>query len=321
MKLLRGLHNPGLEDSGCVATIGNFDGVHRGHQVILERLVNRAQEKGVPAVVVVFEPQPLEYFKGLDAPPRLMTLREKLQALSGLGVDYVFCLRFSAALSQYSADQFVDEVLLKHLGVKHLVIGDDFRYGGDREGDFQHLQRRGVESGFGVESTATCTDERESVRISSTRIRDALASGDFSQAAAMLGRPFMMGGRVVHGQALGRTLGFPTANIPLRRLRAPVNGVFAVRMHRQDGPVYDGVANVGKKPSVGQFQPNLEVHVFDFDEALYGERVEVEFVAHLRDEQRFADLDALKDQIRKDAQQARQLLQQLNQHNGQAIAK
>ncbi len=304
-----------------MATIGNFDGVHRGHQVILERVVARAQENGVPSVVVVFEPQPLEYFKGGDAPPRLMTLREKWNALSRHAIDYVFCLRFNKDLSQYSADQFVDEVLLKHLGVKHLVIGDDFRYGGDREGDFQHLQRRGVEAGFGVESTPTCIDEVREQRISSTRVREALAEGAFEFAAKMLGRPFAMSGRVVYGQALGRTLGFPTANIPLNRLRAPVNGVFAVRMRRQNGALLDGVANVGKKPSVGQFQPILEVHVFDFDGSLYGERVSIEFVAHLRDEQRFDGLEALQAQIRQDANEAKLLLQQLNQRNGQAIAK
>ncbi len=321
MRLLRGLHNPGLDAAGCVATIGNFDGVHIGHQTILERVKARADEQGLPSLVLLFEPQPLEFFRGTEAPARLMTLREKVQALTEAGIDYVCCLRFDDAFSQYSADRFVDDVLVQHLRVKHLVIGDDFRYGGDREGDFRHLRARGVELGFGVESTPTCLDDSAGQRISSTRVREVLHQGDFGMAAEMLGRPYTMSGRVVHGQALGRQLGFPTANIPLKRLRSPLGGVYAVRLCRTDGSVHEGVANVGCKPSIGQFLPNLEVHLFDFGSNLYGERVQVEFIAHLRKEQRFDGLEALQTQIKQDVQQAKACLAYDNNDKGQSIAK
>ena len=312
MRVLRGLHNPGPEAEGCVVTIGNFDGVHRGHQAILERVKAKATELGLPSLVVVFEPQPLEYFNGSDAPARLMTLREKISALRDQGLDYVFCLKFDQALSTFSADRFIEDVLVQHLGVRYLVVGDDFRFGGDREGDFALLRERGKTLGFEVENTPTCLDDNGFDRVSSTRIRAALAEGEFEHAAAMLGKPYTMSARVVHGQALGRNLGFPTANLPLKRLRSPLMGVYAVRVHLACGRSVDGVANIGCKPSVGQFKPNLEVHLFDFDQNIYGERVGVEFIAHLRDEKRFDGLDALKAQIKLDAAQARQCLQQHN---------
>ncbi len=310
MQLLRGLHNPGLGEKGCVATIGNFDGVHRGHQAIIERVIHRANEFSVPALVIVFEPQPLEFFNQDAAPPRLMTFREKFGALAEFDLDYVFCLKFDASLAGLSAEAFVERVLVEHLHIRHLVVGDDFRFGDDRAGDFALLESLGQCFTYSVENTPTCTDGAEGAdaRISSTRIRACLEAGQLPAAASLLGRPYRMTGKVVHGEKLGRQLGFPTANVNLNRIKLPMTGVFVVKVKREDGSELDGVANLGVKPSVGRFKPNLEVYVLNFDDDLYGEAIEVEFRHQLRDEQRFDGLDALKRQIAVDVEAARQYL-------------
>jgi riboflavin kinase/FMN adenylyltransferase len=304
--LIRGLHNLRAQHRGCVATIGSFDGVHRGHRAIIDQLLVQARALGLPSVVMVFEPQPYEFFSGEKAPARLMRLRDKIRVLSACGVDRVLCLQFNQRLRQLSADDFIRQVLVDGLGVKSLVVGDDFRFGCDRAGDFRLLQQAGEQYGFSVSDTCTVQDGGE--RISSTRIRLALEAEQFSEAARLLGYPYTMRGRVVYGQQLGRTIGVPTANVRLRRYRSPLNGVFAVRLHLVgENGWLPGVANVGVRPTVGgETKPILEVHLLDVDRQLYGCEVEVRFEKKLREEQKFPSLDALKAQIYKDIESSRQ---------------
>jgi riboflavin kinase/FMN adenylyltransferase len=306
MRLLRGLHNPSFKETKCVATIGNFDGVHLGHQAIIQQVVTKAKILGVPSVVIIFEPQPLEFFQTNKAPARLMRFREKLQALSTLGIDYVFCLKFDSKLSQLSAESFVETVLVSHLKICHLVVGDDFHFGGDRKGDFSLLQSLGNVKGFSVENTSTLFESGESgERISSTLVRALLAKSKFAAAQNVLGRPYSISGRVVHGQRLGRQLGFPTANIALHRINVAFTGVYAVKVCLESDEQVLGVANIGVKPTVGNFIPSLEVHLLDFSSTIYGEHLDVTFCEKLRNEQRFENIEALKEQINKDINAAK----------------
>lgn len=303
MQLVRGLQNLRPRHRGCVATIGNFDGVHRGHQAILARLRERAVELGVPSCVVIFEPQPREYFAPETAPARLARLRDKVALLAAEGVDRVLCLAFNQRLSKLSADEFVETILVDGLGVKHLEVGDDFRFGCDRLGDFAFLQDSGQRHGFSVEAAQTV--ELDGLRVSSTQVRDALAAADFALAKRLLGRPFRIGGRVLHGQKLARQLGTPTANVQLKRRRVPLSGVYLVSVEI-DGKVWPGVANIGVRPTVaGDGSAHLEVHLLDFAGDLYGRRLTVEFHHKLREEQRFASLEALKSAIDADIAAAR----------------
>ena len=306
MELVRGLHNINDKHRGCVLTIGNFDGVHLGHQKVLQQVVAQAKSLGLPSVVMTFEPQPYEYFSQEQAPARLMRLREKIYALLQQGVDYVFCLPFNAKTRHLSATDFIEQVLLDGLAVRYLVVGDDFRFGCDRKGDYALLQQWGERSGFAVNDTPThCLGD---LRISSTRVRQLLVEGHFDQAATLLGQPYCISGRVTHGNKLGRTIGVPTANMHLRRYSAPLSGVFAVKVKLSDGQYYYGVANVGVKPTVGGItRPILEVHLFEFDQDIYGQQISVTFVQKLRDEQKFADFGALTAQIARDISQAKQL--------------
>ncbi|SEK68413.1 riboflavin kinase / FMN adenylyltransferase [Atopomonas hussainii] len=308
MELIRGLHNLRPRHRGHVVTIGNFDGVHVGHQAILSRLRESAARAGLPSCVVIFEPQPREFFAGREAPPRLSRLRDKLALLKAAGVDRVLCLSFNQRLRELTAEAFVQRILVEGLGVTHLQVGDDFRFGCDRAGDFAFLQQAGSTLGFTVENTQTV--ELLGDRVSSTRIRSLLESGDFATAEALLDRPFVIAGRVLHGQKLGRTLGVPTANIQLKRLRAPLHGVYVVSV-QHEGQVLAGVANIGERPSVaGDGQAHLEVHVLDYAGDLYGQYLPVRFHAKLRDEQKFAGLDALKAAIYADIDAARAYWQQ-----------
>lgn len=301
---IRGLHNLRPWHSGCVATIGSFDGVHLGHQAILRQLKQAADAHQLPSTVIVFEPQPHEFFSGEKAPARLMRLREKIQALFAAGVDRVLCVRFTESLRSLSADEFIEQVLVRGLGIKHLVIGDDFRFGCDRKGDFQLLQQAGSNYGFSVSDTCTLLLHGE--RVSSTRIRYLLELGDFAQAEELLGRPYSISGRVGYGQQLGRKLGVPTANIHLWRYRSPLHGVFAVTAIMKGQEIYQGVANVGVRPTVsGDQKPLLEVHLFDFADVIYGSIIEVVFHHKLRDEKKFASLDDLKTQLQSDINQTK----------------
>ncbi|MFD2192175.1 bifunctional riboflavin kinase/FAD synthetase [Pistricoccus aurantiacus] len=303
MQLIRGLHNLREEHRGCVATIGNFDGVHRGHQAILEQLRDSARALSLPMTVVVFEPQPREYFAGDQAPPRLTRLRDKMALLAKCGVDRVLCLPFNESLRQLTAEEFISRVLVEGLCVRHLVVGDDFRFGCDRSGDFELLAKAGERRGFVVENTRTFALDGE--RVSSTRVRTLLASGNFAQAARMLGRPYSFSGRVVADRQLGRTIGVPTANLPLLSRPLTLQGVYAVITEFPDGRRLPGVANIGWRPTVGSRRPVLEVHLFDIDEDLYGQPLTVVPCARLRGEIAFDGMEPLKRQIQADLAQAR----------------
>ncbi len=310
MRLIRGLTNLNILSqrndsplaSGCVATIGNFDGVHLGHQAIIRQVTGKARELGVPSVVMIFEPQPQEFFRGAEAPPRLTAFRQKFEALLAAGIDMVLCLRFNERFRSYSAMGFVEDILVKGLKVRHLVVGDDFRFGCDRAGEFALLEKVGPDCGFTVENTRTVTVAGE--RVSSTRIRGLLDVNHLEQAEALLGHPYRIRGRVVYGRQLGRELGAPTANILLRQMPA-LQGVYVVSATLADGRVLDGVANIGLRPTVDGKQPALEVHLFDFTGKLYGQHIDVVFRHGLRDEIRFESVTALKHQIARDFENAR----------------
>ncbi|MGB1158062.1 MAG: bifunctional riboflavin kinase/FAD synthetase [Porticoccaceae bacterium] len=283
-----------------VVTIGSFDGVHRGHQTILEQVRSRAEELDIPAVAVTFEPQPREYFSPQQAPARLMRMREKIQSLLNFGMHYVVCLQFNSKLRDLTAEQFVQLVLVDGLATKQLIVGDDFRFGCDRTGDFNTLMHMGKTLDFQVWDTPTLVVDGE--RVSSTRVRKCLECGDFQQVARLIGRPFAISGRVFHGQHLGRELGFPTANVQLNRYRAPLSGVYAVLVQVEGcSQQYRGAANVGVRPTVGDLiRPILEVHLLDFDQNLYGRRINVEFLHKIRDEQKFTSVEHLVSNIRVD---------------------
>ena len=304
MKFIRGIHNINEQHRGCVLTIGNFDGVHRGHQALMSRLCEEGRKRNLPVVVMVFEPQPLELFAGDKAPARLTRLREKLRYLAEAGVDKVLCVRFDRRFAALSAQSFISELLVEKLGVNYLAVGDDFRFGAGRQGDFLLLQKAGVEYGFDVVSTETFCDGGK--RISSTAVRQALAVDDLALAQSLLGHPFTISGRVVHGDALGRTLGFPTANLPLRRSVSPVKGVYAVEVRGLTPEPLPGVANIGTRPTVKGLRQQLEVHLLDINMDLYGRHIDVVLKQKIRNEQRFASLEALKEQIANDVVTARQ---------------
>lgn len=305
MQLVRGLHNVQPAPAGCVATIGNFDGVHLGHRQILQRLRDRGEQLGLPACVIIFEPQPLEFFCPEQAPVRLTRLRDKLELFSAAGVDRVLCIAFNRHFQHMSAQAFVEQVLVRALSVKHLQVGDDFRFGCGRSGDYAYLQQAGQDHGFTVEPTCTVTLDGQ--RISSTLIRQKLLAGDFSAAERLLGRPYCIQGRVLHGKKLGRQLNAPTANIQLKRRHAPLRGVYIVAARLADGRVLPGVANIGVRPTIEQQNEiaHLEVHLLDFNENIYGQRLAVEFHHKLRDEEKFADMAQLRAAIAEDIRQAR----------------
>lgn len=308
MRIIRGLHNLHRALQGGVATIGNFDGVHLGHQAMLVRLRACAREVGVCSTLILFEPQPMEFFTPNTAPARLSRLREKLHEFLEQGLDQVVILHFNHTLAHLSAEDFIRRVLIEGLNIRHLFVGDDFRFGHQRRGNLELLHAAGARHGFAVSGMETRFDAA-GARISSSRIRAALADGDLETATQCMGRSYCIHGRVAHGDKRGRTLGFPTANIHLRRIASPLHGVFAVRVHGIGPQPRAGVANIGSRPTVdGGSRYVLEVHVFDFAQSIYGRHVAIEFVAHLRDEQRFPDLEALRAQIHDDCRQARILL-------------
>ncbi|MEO7557857.1 MAG: bifunctional riboflavin kinase/FAD synthetase [Gammaproteobacteria bacterium] len=303
MELIRGLYNLRQRHAGCVATIGNFDGVHLGHQAVLGQLAEKSAELGIPAVVVLFEPQPQEFFARGPLPARLSRFREKMQALRRYSVDRVVCLRFNRSLAAMQAQDFIQKLLVDGLGVRYLVVGDDFRFGHARQGDFAMLQAAGLQQGFQVVNMHTFSVD--TIRVSSTRIREALANGDFTAAEKLLGRPYRMSGRVSHGDKRGHDLGFPTANIQLHRRVTPLQGIFAVEVFGLDQEPLAAVASIGTRPTFDGTRCLLEVHVFDFDRDIYGCYVQVDFLRKLRDEVRFDTPAALRQQMEIDARQAR----------------
>jgi riboflavin kinase/FMN adenylyltransferase len=310
MELVRGLYNISRRHRGCVLTVGNYDGVHLGHQQMIGVLKARAAEMRVAATVLAFEPSSKEFIDPDGAPPRLTRWREKFLALAALGVDRLVTLRFDERMRGMTPQAFVDELIVGKLGARHLVVGDDFRYGSNAGGTIHSLRSAAQVQGFGVEQLAPFAVD--GVRVSSTAVRERLERADYVCAARLLGRPYRMLGRVVHGRQLGRTLGFPTANLRLMRRKTPVWGISAVWVYGIGPGRLPGVASLGTRPTVNGTEPLLEVHVFDFSGDLYGRAIEVEFVAKLRDEARFDSLDALTVQMRIDGAQARDILSKVD---------
>lgn len=306
MELIRGLHNIQPRHRGCVLTIGNFDGVHLGHQAVLHKVVAIARQMQLPSCVMLFEPQPLELFAGTAAPARLTRFREKYAALAQLGIDRLLCVNFTPAFAAQAPEHFVQQLLLTQLGVAHLIVGDDFRFGSKRSGNFELLAAAAAQYQFGLCSTSSLVLGQQ--RISSTLIRQALAEDKLTLAAEMLGRPFALTGRVRHGRKLGRDLGFPTANVFLYRRKLPVAGVYAITANTVFGSYY-GVANIGNRPTVQGQRQQLEAHLFDFKGDLYGSQIEVLLQHKLRNEQRFHGLAALQQQIAADVIAAKAFFQ------------
>ena len=303
MQLIRGLGNLPQNLHACALTIGNFDGVHLGHQAILRHLRTKADELHLPMVVMLFEPQPREYFCAENAPARLMRLRDKLRYLKQAGVDMVIVAKFDGTFADLPAQQFIEDWLVRKLNVKFLSIGDDFKFGAKRQGNFALLQQAGEKFGFIVEANRSfCLDK---LRISSTAIREALANDDLTLAEKLLGRPYRILGCVIHGNELGRTIGFPTANIRLHRQVNPVKGVYAVRVRLKSGAFFNGVANIGTRPTINGVNQLLEAHLFDFQGDLYGQWVDVELCQKIRNEMKFPSFDDLKAQIAKDVETAK----------------
>lgn len=304
MELVRGIHNLKAQHQGCALSIGNFDGIHLGHQAVLTRLLQEAKQLDVPATVMTFEPQPEELFLGDHAPARLSRLRDKFVQLEKLALARLLCISFTRQFANISAEAFIEELLIKKLNVKYLVVGDDFHFGYQRKGDFKLLKQAGEKYGFEVVDTQSLVQQTQ--RISSTLIRDALAQGELESASLMLGRKYSITGRVSHGKKLGRTIGVPTANLFLKRRVSPVAGVFVVTIKGIDDKTYQGVANIGTRPTVQGERQQLEVHVFSFKGDLYGQQLEVVLEKKLRNEVKFDSFSELKEQIEKDIQGARQ---------------
>lgn len=302
MRVFRGYSRP--VPAPVVLAIGNFDGVHLGHGALVGRLADYAREHRLVPMVLTFEPHPREFFAPGSAPARLSTLREKLELLAECGASQAMVCPFNARFAALSAEEFVAQVLVQGCQVRHLIIGDDFRFGCGRSGDYAYLLQAGARYGFSVEAMGSVTLDGE--RVSSSGVRRALAAGNMEHAARLLGRPYIMDGQVLHGQKLGRQLGFATANLRIKHNPLPMAGVFAVEVSGLGDQPLPGVANLGVRPTVGgTTRPLLEVHLFDFDRDIYGAHISVRFVHKLRDEQRFPNFDALKAQIAADAAAAR----------------
>lgn len=308
MRLVRYLHEfpyPLVRD-GSVATIGSYDGVHLGHQKLLGEVLENAERLGVPSIVMSFEPTPKEFFAAEHPPARLMRFREKFEALDQSGIDIFFCPKFDEGMKSIAADTFVRQILIHAMNIRHLVIGDDFRFAQDREGHLKTLQRAGAALAFGVAEVASV--ESDSERVSSTAIREALWAGDLQLAKQLLGRDYRMSGKVVKGKMLGRELGYPTANVNLNRRQSAVMGIFAVRASGSGWGPLDAVASVGTRPTFDGTKPLLEVHIFDFDKDIYGEYINVDFIARLRNEEKFDDVGDLIKQMHDDSARAREIL-------------
>jgi len=307
MKLSRDVAGPCLASGGSVVAVGAFDGLHRGHQALLNEVRERAQALGCTPIVVSFEPLPRAFFSK-EPVPRLSSVREKLLGFAAAGMERTLLMRFNRALTAMSAEDFIQRVLVERLNVREVWVGADFRFGHQRAGDVAMLERVGAARGFAARTMPAVLLDGE--RVSASRVRALLAAGNFGGATPLLGRPFVIEGKVEYGNKLGRTLGFPTANIHLRERVTPVHGIFAVRVGLGDSACnWPGVASLGTRPTVNEvLEPLLEVHLFDFEGDLYGQRMAVEFVAKLRDEVKFDGLDALKAQMSHDARSAREIL-------------
>ncbi|UDG80827.1 Riboflavin biosynthesis protein RibF [Candidatus Hartigia pinicola] len=309
MELIRGIQNIQSYHYGCVLTIGNFDGVHRGHQILLKNLKLKSRQLGLPTIVMIFEPQPLEFFIGKKAPARLTCLRDKVQYLAECDIDYLLCVEFNQYFASLTPNAFIADLLVKKLGVKYLAIGEDFRFGKNRVGDVSLLENAGSQYGFNIFNTESFCEL--GLRISSTVIRKVIKAHDFAFAELLLGHPYRISGRVIHGNKLGRTIGFPTANVSLKRLVTPVMGVYAVEVYGLGKRPLPGVANIGSRPTVSGKDQQLEIHLINSRMNLYGCHINVVLRKKLRNERRFVSLDALKEQIAKDVVIAREYLAEI----------
>ena len=312
MRLVRHLSDLPFDSvaDGSVVTIGAFDGIHLGHRQLLRRVVDVAMQSNRPAIAMSFEPTPKEFFAGDQPPARLMRFREKLDALAERKIDIFFCPRFSNEMRNIAADAFIRRVLVHGLNARHIVVGDDFHFARRREGSVEDLLRVAPALDLTVEQVPSILVGN--TRVSSTSVREALAAGKLERATSLLGRPYRMSGRVVRGRQVGRALGYATANVDLRRRQSAVMGIYAVRVHGlPDGPI-DGVASVGTRPTFDLAKPLLEVHLFDFDRDIYGEYIHVDFIRHLRDEEKFESVDDLVAQMKIDEENARSALSTLN---------
>lgn len=306
MKIIRGIANLKNQFSKCVVTLGNFDGVHLGHQALISRLILQAKKRNLPTVLVLFEPQPLEFLTGDNAPSRLTSFQEKVKLIEKLGIDYLLAVPFTQTFAALSADSFIQDWLVDRMKVDYIVVGDDFRFGSSRQGSVALLSQYASKYNFTVESMPTFVHNH--FRVSSTAVRQALLNNDFELAHCLLGRKYTIQGRVVHGNALARQLGFPTANIHLHRKKPALHGVFFVNVrHLCTDKYYEGIANIGMRPTINGKSAILEVNLFDFSDTIYGEYLEVFFVEKLREEKKFSSLETLKMQISEDICAAKQL--------------
>ncbi len=306
MKIIRGIENLNNEFTQCVVTLGNFDGVHLGHQQLINHLIEQGKKLNLPTVVMLFEPQPLEFFSKQNAPARLTSFKEKVQLIEKLGIDYIIAVPFTQTFANMSANAFIQDWLINKLSAKYIVIGDDFQFGRDRKGDINLLQQYTQNNQFSVESMPTFV--WNNLRISSTAVREALFNSDFELARCLLGRDYAIQGRVVHGNALARQLGFPTANIHLNRKKPALQGVYFVKVKNCcSNQYYHGIANIGIRPTIEAKKAILEVNIFDFSGDIYGQYLDVTFVCKLRDEKKFDSLADLKQQISQDVCTAKQI--------------
>jgi riboflavin kinase / FMN adenylyltransferase len=295
-----------LVAAGSVATIGAYDGLHLGHQKLLEEVLQQSANRGLPSVVMSFEPTPKEFFAASSPPARLTRFREKFEVLAEKGIDIFFCPRFDDQMRSMAADTFIRQLLVHAMNVRQLVIGDDFCFAHGGRGTVDHLRRAGMALDFSVTQVPSVIVDGE--RVSSTAIRQALWDGELGRAARLLGRHYSMSGTVIRGDNLGRALGFPTANVNLRRRQSPVMGIFAARVRGLDRKPLDAVASVGTRPTFGGTKPLLEVHIFDFDEDIYGAYIHVDFIARLRSEEKFGGAEELVEQMHRDTARARKIL-------------
>jgi len=310
MELIRSLHNIRERHRGCVATIGNFDGIHLGHQAIIAQLKEAGKVHNLPTVVVTFEPQPQEYFMSEKAPARVLRLREKIESLRQQKIDRMVCLRFNNSLANLSPEEFIEKLLVDGLAIRYLVVGDDFHFGKDRKGDYSLLQTLGKQYGFDVVCTTTSTIQGR--RVSSTWLREVLAAGKLELAQRLLGRHYSISGRIVHGDKRGRRLGFPTANVDMHRLISPVSGIFATKVYGLNDAGIDAVTNIGTRPMFGGKVMILEAHLLDFDDDIYGRYVRVELLKQLRREETFATIEELKQQMQNDVENTKEFFRENN---------
>lgn len=308
MEFIRGAGNIAAAHHGCVASVGNYDGLHPGHKKVIRSLVERGRKLNLPVAIVSFDPHPMEFFVPDAAPPRLMTTQEKCEAMQGLDVDIFCCLEFNHELANTEPEEFIENLLIDKLKVRYVVVGDDFRFGRNRRGNFQML--RSICRRYGIEVAKTETLEMGGERVSSTRIRECLAAGDVARANRLLGRDFSMSGKITHGDGNAKNWGFATANVRVQVPKPALTGVFVVEADLPGNATLPAVASLGTRPTVGGTKPVLEVHLLDFDDDIYDEHIRVRFLKKLRDEVKFASIEKMCEQIQQDITRTREYFSQ-----------